>query len=164
MIKAVFDDYNDFKKALTSLFEAGHKEYEVYSPVDLQDVEDLMPKKGSTVHIYAMIGAITGLALFFFMCVYASQLFGQVVGGKPPISRTPFVIVSYEGTILFGAIFAFFAAVILAKLQPWKSLAKHDTRFSGNHFGIEIQSKFDNNFQIISLLVANGAIEINEIE
>lgn len=163
-IKAVFDNYINFKKALTSLYEAGHRQYEVFSPIDPTDIEYLMPKKGSTVHIYALIGALSGMALFFFMCIYASQLFGQVVGGKPPVSRIPFTIVTYEGTILFGAVTAFITAMILARLRPGKPSKGYDPRFTADNFGIEVSFDAGRREQVIELLKSAGAIEVNEIE
>lgn len=163
-IKAVFNNYIDFKKALTSLYEAGHRQYEIFSPIDPTDIEHIMPKKGSTVHIYALIGALSGMVLFFYMCVYASQLFGQVVGGKPPVSRIPFTIVTYEGTILFGAVTAFITAMILARLWPGKTSQGHDPRFTADSFGIEVSLDVRQREQTIELLNSAGAIEVNEIE
>lgn len=162
-IRAIFGSFTDFERALRSLMESGQRRYEAFGPIDLKDVEDLMPRRGSSVQVFATAGAFIGLVLFFLMCVAASLLYGQVVGGKPPVSKAPFIIVSYEGTILLGAMAAFIATIVLARLRPRKPAPDYDPRFSGADFGIDVYSDPDERNQVVELLREAGAVEINEI-
>ena len=123
-----------------------------------------MPKRGSTVRIYATVGALIGLSSFFFMCTASSLIYNLVTGGKPPISNWPFIIVSYEGTILLGAISAFFAVWALARLPSWGGVAPSGGQFCGDSFGIVVECLPEQRGSVVDLLNASGASEINELD
>ena len=106
-VRAVFEDYPAFVKALRSLKEARVRDYEAYGPTNLQEIEELMPAESSFVRGWATLGGIFGLALFWIVCILSSLIYGLIVGGKPPVSNLPYIIPAYEGTILCGSIAAF---------------------------------------------------------
>jgi molybdopterin-containing oxidoreductase family membrane subunit len=91
-----------------------------------------------------------------------SIIYGLIVGGKPPISNLPYIIPTYEGTILFGAIGAFVAGLIYASLKLRRFPADYDTRFSGDSFGIDIDCRPEERDQLANLLKNAGAVEVYE--
>jgi len=163
-IRAIFDDYGPFVDALRTLKGSGVKDYEAYGPIDLAEIEDLMPRRGSSVRAWATAGALFGLASFWFMCVASSLIYSLVTGGKPPVSNVPFIIVSYEGTILLGAISAFIAVLIVARLRSKRPPPVYDKIFSGDCFGIVVRCDPEERERVANLLTKSGAIEINELE
>ena len=164
IMRARYDDFDAFKEALGMLKDSGLKDYQAYAPVDLQELEHLMPSKGSSVRIWATVGAVLGMFAFWFMCVASSLIYKIVVGGKPPWSNVPFVVIAYEGTILIGSISAFFAVLILARLSPRKPPPEYGPRFSSDSFGIEVRVEPGRQKQVSNLLKETRAVEINELE
>ena len=162
-VRGVFDDWEAMKRALRALKESRGTGYTAYGPVNLQEVEDLMPAKSSYVRGWSTAGGLFGLALFFVMCVMTSLIYSLTVGGKPPISNVPFLIPAYEGTILIGAISAFVAGLIYACVRARPLPTDYDTRFSGDTFGVDVTCEPDERGQVIDLLKSAGAAEIHEL-
>lgn len=163
-VTARYDNFDRFKDALRAMKDAGFRNYEAYGPVGLAGLEDLMPREGSTVRGWATAGAIVGLVSFWYMCMKSSLIYGLITGGKPPVSNVPFVIVSYEGTILVGALAAFISTVLLSRLQPRKPPSDYDPRFNSDSFGIEVRCGTGERAHVMEVLSRTGAAEINESE
>ncbi|HOK53266.1 MAG TPA: DUF3341 domain-containing protein [Armatimonadota bacterium] len=163
-IRAIFDDFPAFKQALGSLQASGFERYEAYGPVNLEEISPLMPRRGSAVRAFATIGAVIGLVLFFYMCIATSLIYALIVGGKPPVSNVPFVVVGYEGTILLGAVGAFFGVLILARLLRHDVPSGYDVRFSGDSFGIDVEVVSDRHDEVVRLLENAGAVEVIETD
>jgi len=161
-LRARFESIEGLEETLGKLKGMGLTRYEAYGPVDLKCMEDLMPHGGSGVRVWSTSGGIIGLLSFWFMCIAASLIYSQYVGGKPPWSNVPFVVVMYEGTILLGSVFAFFAGMVLARLWPRKPPKGYDPRYSGSSFGVEVQCDRDEQEHISGLLKECGAVEIDE--
>lgn len=162
LIRAKFNKFEAFERALGSLKSAGEQDYEAYGPINLEELAPLMPRKGSPIRGIATVAAIIGLALFFYMCIASSLIYDLIVYGKPSWSNVPFVIPGYEGTILFGAFGAFIAVLILARLFIQKPPPEYDVRFSGDLFGIVVSCGAERCAKIRELLQDAGAVEIDE--
>lgn len=162
-VRGIFDDWDHMKGALAELKQIRGSGYTAYGPVDLTEVEDLMPAKSSLVRGWATVGGLFGMALFFAMCVMTSIIFNLVVGGKPPISNVPYLIPTYEGTILLGAICAFIAGLVYARVRMRPLPEDYDTRFSGDTFGVEVACEAAERAGVIDLLKNAGAVEVHEL-
>jgi len=163
LVRARYEDLNALKEALRSIKEAGFADYTAYGPVRLEGLEPLMPRKGSAVRAWATSGAFLGMASFWLMCALSSLIYKLIVGGKPPVANVPFVIVSYEGTILCGSIFAFIATLVLARLWFRKLPQNHDSRFTADSFGVEVACDEAGKPQVIELLKSTDPVEIYEV-
>ncbi len=161
-VRARFDSWESLEHALKHLKEKGIQRYEAFSPVNLKSLEDYMPKQGSTVRIWSTTGAAIGMLGFWFMCVASALIYKLVVGGKPPWSNVPYVVVMYEGTILLGALFAFFSGLVLIKFWLFKPPALHHPSFSSDSFGLEIECEMEERGQMIQMLNECGVAEIYE--
>lgn len=164
MIQARYDDREHLQEALKSLRENDIQRYEIYGPVDLSKMESFMPSQGSPVHAISTVGAILGLISFYLMCVLSSLIYRIYTGGKPPISNVPFVIVSYEGTILLGSLATFFGVLYLAKLRPASPPKEYNFDYSGASFGVHVYCRPDQVSQVRELLTGAGAVEIHETD
>lgn len=162
-VRGIFEDWELMKSALAELKQTRSTGYTAYGPVDLTEIEDLMPAKSSFVRGWATAGGLFGLALFFAMCVMTSMIYRLVVGGKPPISNVPYLIPTYEGTILLGAICAFIAGLIYARIRMRPLPQDYDTRFSGDTFGVEVTCDEAERDGVIDLLKRTGAVEVYEL-
>ncbi len=176
-----FEDFDAFKRALGSLQVSGVPDYEAYGPVNLDELGPLMParmiprsfketvveiltgRNVSPVRGVATVGAITGLCLFFYMAVATSNIYKLIVGGKPPVSRVPYVVIAYEGTILLGAIAAFVATLYYARLIFGRqAMPEYDPRFSGDLFGVGASCAPEQVESTMELLRNAGAVEVYE--
>ena len=162
-IRGIFNDWDTLKSALGTLKDTRGSGYTAYGPVDLTEIEDLMPAKSSFVRGWATAGGLFGLALFLAMCVITSIIFNLVVGGKPPISNLPYVIPTYEGVILLGAICAFIAGLVYARIRMRPLPEDYDTRFSGDTFGVEVTCDAAERDGVIDLLKKTGAVEVYDL-
>lgn len=161
-VVAEFDSFDSFEHALRKIKEARVTGYQAYGPINLVDVEDLMPQQWSPVRGVATIGAILGLMLFLYMCIKSSMIYDLIVGGKPPVTLVPYVIVGYEGTILLGALFAFFAVIISALLLTRTTPEEEESRFTSDRFGIEVRFEENRREAVVSILREAGAAEVDE--
>ena len=163
-VRARFDDYEAFKKALRTLKDSGMRHYDAYGPTNLKELEDLMPDKGSRVRIWATGGAIIGLVTFWILCVATSTIFGLIVGGKPPLSNLPYIIPAYEGTILLGSIAAFLAGLYCARLRPQDLPPDYDPRFSRDSYGVVVRCEPDERGRVAEQMRDAGAVEVDEFD
>ncbi|MCL5103457.1 MAG: DUF3341 domain-containing protein [Armatimonadetes bacterium] len=163
-VRARFDDYEAFKKALRTLKDSGMRHYDAYGPTNLKEIEDLMPAKGSGVRVWATAGAFTGLVTFWLMCTMTAVIFGLIVGGKPPISNLPYIIPAYEGTILLGSIAAFIVGLYYARLRPQELPVGYDPRFSRDSYGVVIRCEPGERGRVAEQMRDAGAVEVDELD
>lgn len=161
-VRGVFDDWEAFKEALKQLKETRGQGYTAYGPTSLKTVEELMPERSSFVRGWATSCAAIGLVTFFLMCGLTSLIYNLIVGGKPPVSNVPYVIPTYEGTILIGGIGAFVAVLLYACLRNRDLPPDYDTRFSTDSFGIDVDCLPGERDQMSNLLTNAGAVEVYE--
>lgn len=151
--------------AVAKLKSAGVRQYEVYSPVlTHESLEAEMPRRGSWVRPFTWMGGITGVGLGLAMCILSSLLYGIITGGKPPVSPVPFVVVGFECTILFAALFTVASLVVLARLRPLAPPAEYDGRFSNDRYGVYVQCDPERIQAVAALLRSAGATEVKEYE
>lgn len=164
LIRARFEDFGSFEHALHALSHSSFTDYEAYGPVNLAEIEYLMPRKGSAVRGCATMGAVVGLVTLFLVSVLSSRIYDLVVGGKPPVTALPFIIPAYEGTILMGAIAAFVAVIALSRLEGRNPPPAYDRRFGQDSFGITVNCNAAEVDQAIELLERAGAAEVEKVE
>lgn len=163
-LRAIFDDIAKLAAGLKALKDAGMRDFEAYGPTNLKMLQDFMPTRGSTVRLWSYAGAVIGLASFFYMCAKSSLIYSIVTGGKPPVSNVPFLIVSYEGTILVGSLATFLAVLVLMRLWPRKPGKDYDPRFSGTDFGIVVRVRHEDRHRATDILRQSGAMEVNLLD
>ena len=163
-VVARFEDYHRFLEALRALKESGTYRYEAFGPTNLEEIEDLMPGKGSGVRIWSTFGAVTGLVTFYLMCVLSALIYFLIVGGKPPISNVPYVIPAYEGTILLGGISAFIAVLFYARFGARKPPPHYDLRFSSDSYGIAVFCAREDKPTVGKMLSDMGASQATGVE
>lgn len=164
ILRARYDDLEKLREGLQALKAAGLQDYEAYGPVNLRELECLMPHAGSRVQLWSYAGAIFGLISFWYLCVGASLTYRLVTGGKAPVSNLPFLIVGYEGTILISSIATFIAVLVLARLRPRRLPQEYDPRFSRTDYGIVIRADHSEKDRVMAIFKESGAVEVNELD
>lgn len=109
---AEFDDASAITEATRALHAHGYRELDAFVPRPVEALEELIvPTRSSlprTVLIASVIGAITGLGVQWFCNAWDYPL---NVGGRPAFSLPAFIPITFESTVLFGAVTAFFAVL-----------------------------------------------------
>jgi len=158
---AEFDSAEALHHAVLQVRDAGAREYEVCSPVlTHESLEAHMPRAGSRLHYISAFGGITGVSVGLAMCVLSSLLYGLWTGGKPPVNLVPFVVVGFECTILFAALFTVAGLVYFARLKPLAPPPDYRPGFSNDRYGLYVQCEPARKPAVAELLRAAGATEV----
>jgi hypothetical protein len=162
-ILASFAYVDDFLSALRSLKNENHRIENVFSPLRLPEVQEIMGAKPSGVRFITLLGAVFGGLGTVSLAVYAHLSFNLITSGKPVLPWTPWVIVCFEGAIL-GAVISSVAAWILKGRLPRLSTSKgYDPGFSQDRFGILITCTRAEEENVRRLLTEAGAGEVRHV-
>jgi hypothetical protein len=117
----------------------GFTKLEAYTPMPVEELNDIIHKKRTALPKLIVAGGLTGMATGFALQYWASAIeYPMNVGGRPFATWPAFVIPSYELTILFSALTAAIGMFLLNGLpQPYHpvfnvprfSMASSDTFF-----------------------------------
>ena len=119
---AEFASANDLVAAARRTHEAGYRKIDAYSPFPVEELADAIGFHRNHVPLVTLIGAITGGLGGYLMQYWIAVISYPVnVGGRPYHSWPAFIIVTFEMTILFGAIAAVFGMLALNGLpMPYR--------------------------------------------
>jgi len=160
---AHYTEFAPFIRSLEALRETGVRRFSVYSPVGLEDYEELLPTRGSIVPWISFGAGWTGAFLGFLMAIGSASLYGLIVGGKSYVAWLPYCIIAFEVTILTSAVVTLGAMIFKTRLYPKKLSHDYDAHFSSDEFGISVPCDEGECGDIIELLNASGASGIREI-
>lgn len=113
-------------------------DYRVYSPVPNHDLEAATFPEKSPVRIITAVGALSGLTFGFALAILCSMDYPMRVSAKSVISPPGFVVIGYECTILFGAIFTLLALFHFCRIPDLFRKIGYDPRFSQDKFGVVV--------------------------
>ena len=109
---AEFADASAITEATRALQTQGYRELDAFVPRPVEALETLIaPTRSSlprTVLIASVLGALAGLFVQWFCNAWDYPL---NVGGRPAFSLPAFIPITFESTVLFGALTAFFAVL-----------------------------------------------------
>jgi len=111
----LFRDPDSALEAAGNLKNAGFERPEIISPIPLHGVEDVLGPKKSVIKRFTLFGGIFGAIGGFTLAAGTAVLFVHPTGGRPIITIPPFLIISYEMTILFGILFTVLGFLISAR-------------------------------------------------
>jgi len=135
----------------------------VFSPTRSREMQDALGKGWSNVAFFTLLGGVTGGVGLISLAVYAHLSFHLITWGKPIIPPVPWVIVCFEGTILFSVLFSFVAWVFLGRLPAPHLPAGYDEIFSGHKFGIMVPYSDGERQEIYRILADGQADEIRDV-
>ncbi len=160
----IFSSAVSLIKAVQALRERGYRIAEVFTPVKLQEVETILGVKKSPVTYWTAAGGITGLVSGFALTAGSVSIYDLIVGGKPVLSLIPFLLVMFELTVLFAAIFNLIAVIYYARLRKTHTDKWYDQRFSLNKFGVLVQHAGDKTEEVENLIEIFRKEEVQDEE
>jgi hypothetical protein len=81
---------------------AGFSQPELLSPIPIHGAEDVLGPKKSVIRRFTLFGGIFGALSGFALAAGTAVLYVHPTGGRPIITIPPFLIITYEMTILCG--------------------------------------------------------------
>ncbi len=169
-VMAEFDSAQALVAAARRTMAQGFTKVEGYSPVPIEELNDVIHKKRTILPKLVLGGGLTGMATGFGLQYWASVIaYPMNVGGRPQASWTTFIVPSYELTILFAALTAALGMILLSGLpQPYHPVFNVD-RFamaSSDKFFLVVESadpKFDRH-ATAEFLKGTGAKGVYDVE
>lgn len=148
---AEFAGPNELLSAAEKVRDAGYKRWDVHSPFPIHGMDDAMGAGQSKVGLIAGACGAIGLISAFALQYWTQAVdYPQVIAGKPYNSYQAWVVVCFGVTILFSALGAVFAMLMLNRLPMWFNGLFYSERFSAkvndDGFFISIEAedaKFD---------------------
>jgi Protein of unknown function (DUF3341) len=137
-VMAEFDTGNALVEAARKTMAQGFTKVEAYTPVPIEELNDIIHKKRTVLPKLVLTGGLTGMATGFALQYWASVIeYPMNVGGRPYASWTTFIVPSYELTILFSALTAAIGMIVLSGLpQPYHPV------FNVDRFALASSDKF----------------------
>jgi Protein of unknown function (DUF3341) len=159
-----FADYDSFVDAIKAAQAGRCGEIRAISPIPLPEVNEMLGGKPSPVRRFTLAGGIIGFSIGWALTIGSVYHYPIIVGGKPLISLTPFAVVAYICTILFGALFTVGGMLLNARLPRIQVGRGYDPRLTGNRFGLQV---ICNEVEVGTLkqkMLDHGAEEVKYVE
>lgn len=134
----LFDDEHSFVHKLEEIVDSGtpRKAIEVYTPVPVHEVDEILQEKPTFVRFFAVTGALAGCIGGFLLTYYTNWRYPLIVSGKPYFNILPYAVIMFELTILIGSIASLLGFLALSRL-PSLPLIRQPVDY-GNKFAIVV--------------------------
>src|SRR5687767_401689 len=168
-VMAEYDSAQALVEAARKTMAKGYQRVEAYTPVPIEELNDIIHKKRTILPKLVLTGGLTGMATGFALQYWASVIeYPMNIGGRPMASWTTFIVPSYELTILFASLTAAIGMIMLCGLpQPYHPVFNVD-RFSmatSDKFFLVIEStdpKFSGAAAFLRETGAKGVYDVEE--
>ena len=126
----VFDRPDQIAAAAQRLRDRGYGDIETYSPAPFPEVDDAVIEKPSRVRLFTLIGGLTGVVTGYALTIWMANDWPIMVGGKPFSSVTPYTIIAFELTILFGVLMTVLGLFVFGRLPARSGSTRATARAS----------------------------------
>jgi hypothetical protein len=160
----LFHDPQAALAAASRLKDAGFGAPDLISPVPLEGAEEVLGEKKSVIKRFTFFGALFGGAAGFTLAAGTAVLWAHPTGGRPIITLPPFLIISYEMTILFGILATVLGFFISARLPAVRDRV-YVPEAAVDRFVVAVTCENEEHFERArTLLSQSGAEEVREVE
>jgi hypothetical protein len=137
-VMAEYESGQTLVEAARKTIAQGYRKVEAYTPVPIEELNDIIHKERTILPKLVLGGGLTGMATGFALQYWASVIeYPMNVGGRPQASWTAFIVPSYELTILFSALTAAIGMILLSGLP-----APYHPVFNVERFSMASSDKF----------------------
>jgi hypothetical protein len=152
-------------EAIDEANRSGFDILDVFSPVPVEGVQAKLVTKPSPVRFATFIGSVLGMIGGLALGILTATVWNTIVGGKPVANHVPFVVISFEGLILMGALGTFVGLIIAAGL-PFRGFPgpAYREEFSKDRFGLWLGCADGQVEKAKALLEKLGAETVTRIE
>ncbi len=118
-VLATFQYKEDSLAAAEQLKSSGFANLHLMSPIPVHDAYETLELGVSSVRRYSLIGAIVGAISGFSLAVACALVFILPTGGRAIIAFPPFLVITYEMTILIGTLATLLGFHFVSGLPAW---------------------------------------------
>ncbi len=119
-ILGTFSFEDDFLAAARNLAASGFDNISLLSPLPNEEAQEILGLGKSGVRRFSLAGAIIGAVSGFAMAAGTALVFILPTGGRALIPMPPYLIITYEMTILFGVLFTLLGFHFVSGLPAWR--------------------------------------------
>ena len=172
LVVGLFGDPESALAAAGSIQTANLGTPELMSPVPMEGVEEVLGEKKSVIKRFSLFGAIFGGVSGFLLAAITAVLYAHPTGGRPIITFPPYLIITYELTILFGIVFTVIGFFVSARLPNglWTAWWKQDENrpyvpeAAVDKFAVSVSCASNENVQQAeTILRTAGAEEVRDL-
>jgi len=150
-LTALFDSPDKIVLATRAVVKEGYKAFDIYTPYPVHGVDRGMRLKQSRIGLVTLIFGLMGVALALLLTWWTNSVnYPLIIGGKPFWALPAYIPVTFELSVLFGAVFTILGLLVIFFGFPQNVHPLHGTDFmkrvSSDRFGICIEAvdpKFD---------------------
>ena len=140
----IFDDEEVLVKGATTLVRKGYSIYDIYTPFPVHGLDDLLAIKRSRLPYVTFVAGGLGLCFAMLAQSWISAVAWPInVGGKPFLSIPAFIPITFEITVLFGALITVAAFLAVSKLIPGQQAVLLDDRQTDDKFVLALDNSSD---------------------
>ena len=162
-ILGTFTNEDDLIDAAGRLRQSGYDRLTIMSPIRLEEVEEVLEVGKSPVRRYSLAGALIGAAGGFAMATASAMAFILPTGGRPIITIPPFLVITYEMTILLGVLFTLLGFHVVSRLPAWHD-APYKTDYNVDRFAVLVDGDPDKLGAAEEIMRASGAETVDPAE
>jgi hypothetical protein len=160
-----FAHVDTLTEAVRTAQAKGFEVKDVYSPVPVPAVIEQVSRGRSPVRFITFTGGIVGLAGGLALALLTAMVWDLIVFGKPVTNIVPFLVIGFEGTILFGGLCTLLALLVFAGLPFFRfPTSAYRPEFSKDRFGLWIACPAGKAAAAEKLLSDAGADKVETLE
>lgn len=162
-VKAVFKHLDSLCEAIYDLKKAGYTDMSVMSPTPRHEVEELIyGGEPSPVRWFTLFGGMFGGSMGFSLASMTHANWPMIIpGGKPLVSVPPFMVITFEATILWASLCTLVGLLLFCRLPAKLHAIYDDPRFTSDCFGIIFERLgAADEMKVKSILSHAGALEV----
>ena len=154
----------DFIAAAENLTASGFDNISLLSPLPLADAQKVLGLGKSPVRRFSLAGAIIGAISGFAMAAGTAMVFILPTGGRAVITIPPFLIITYEMTILFGVIFTLLGFHFVSGLPAWRDKPYLPSANVDRFIVVVEGADSEQAAKAVTIIKAAGAEEVRHVE
>jgi hypothetical protein len=145
-IAALFDTPDLIINAARKTSSAGYKKFDVNTPYPVHGMDKAMGLKPTTVgYVTLFFGFSSAAFILLFMWWTLSINYPMVIGGKPFFALPAFIPITFETTVLLGAVSTFLGILAVYFKLPANGHPLHDSAYmkavSSDKYGLVIEAE-----------------------
>ena len=134
----------------------------VMTPIPMHDVEKTLGIGKSPVRYFSLTGAILGAISGFALAAGTALVFLLPTSGRAIIPIPPYLVITYEMTILFGVLATLLGFHVVSGLPAWEE-APYTPEVNVDRFAVVVPSDSPDLSRIESIMREGGADEIKRV-
>ena len=154
----------DFLAAAESLKLSGFDDISLLSPIPLEEAQEVLGLGKSPVRHFSLAGAIFGALFGFGMSVATALTFILPTGGRAIITVPPYLIITYEMTILMGVLFTLIGFHFVSGLPAWRDKPYLPSANIDRFVVVVEDAAGDQAARAEAIIREAGAVEIQQME